>query len=150
MNRKRPVTILATAVLCAMSALAQEMTMTVAFSDGTDETFALGSRPRITFSGSRIDIGSDVKNVSYERDEVSRIYFVEKISSSAAISANAAKCLRFVGGEISAPGQEISLYDLSGRLIVTGCDHINLQHMSCGIYVARTSAEAMKIHISGN
>lgn len=126
------------------AALAGETALKVQFTDGTAKTILLSEKPSLSFNGSEMLIATSVATASIDRADVANITFVDDQTTLRSILEEDTP-IRISGGEISADGVEITVYDLQGQLVATGTGRADISALSGGIYIIKADNQSLKI-----
>lgn len=129
-----------------ISAAAADNTMlTVILTDGTQQSYVLADRPRVTFDESQMHIDAAQLSDTYAISAVKKFVFADDATAIADVVAGEQR-LTFVDGknvllEGLAPGTTVALYDLSGHTLATtqvgaeGKASVSIEQQKAGVYV---------------
>lgn len=132
-------------LLLGVSAAKADTILQLSMADGSTPSYLLSEQPRVTFTADGMNIATPSASIEHKRADVLRMNFTDDPTSIESILAGAQPTLSFTHGQLSAPGLEISLYDLQGALVARAADSVDVTALPQGIYVVRAGALSMKI-----
>ncbi len=121
-----------------------EWALKLTLNDGTQPCFVLAERPVIKMDGGEMVISCNGATASYARTAVQNMTFVEKTSSVTDIEG-ATSVLVYTDFTAKAPESVIKVYDLAGRMCLSGYEELSLKDLPAGIYVVSTTSQSLKI-----
>ena len=135
-----------TVLLCAAasSAFAASNALRVELTDGTTSTFVLSEKPKVTFSGSQMNIATADASASFERADVKAMNFTDA-SGIADVKGDSDFLYKYDGETFEAPGLEISVYSIDGKLSAGGLDSVSLSDLPSGVYAVKAGDRTIKI-----
>lgn len=124
---------------------ASEHALRVTLDDGSQTTYLLDTKPRLTFGDADITISTDETSVTYLRSKIESLDFIDSKFVSVENPTSAGDVISYIGGVITACGHYITLYTADGRLAASGHDSISLDGQQPGIYIATIATTSLKI-----
>ena len=127
----------------ASTALCGELSLKVTLNDGNIRTFTLTEKPVVTFGATDMKITAPGAEVTYPRADVRNITFVD--NGSLSVAGRFAENYYYDGTEFRCDGSDIAVYDMNGRLVLTGRDRVSTLSLSNGIYIIKANNTTIKI-----
>lgn len=116
----------------------------LSLTDGSSRTYLLSDKPVITMPGDEMTVTVDEASFTCKRSEVAAMKFEE--SEAAAIESQAATGrFSYLNGIVECAGSRIDIYDLSGKLLMSGSDVLSTESLNQGIYIVKTNQHTVKI-----
>lgn len=134
-------------LLCAtLSAAAADAEMLVVIMhDGTQHSYVLADKPRVTFDGTQMNINSQSLSDTYTVSDVRKFVFQDDATAIAPVVAGEQRITFTDGANILLEGlkagTQVALYDLSGHTLATtqatadGQATLSLSSHTAGVYV---------------
>ncbi len=125
---------------------AKEYVLVIAFTDGTEMTFALAKQPVLTFADQRLCVKAEGRTSECEISDVKNFHFREDMSDIRTLRSDEDFEVRWIGDDLivisnAAPDAKVNLFDINGRSY-PGCvakvaDHleVSLSSLPKGIYL---------------
>ena len=145
-------TILFLALLIVAMESRAEQALVVYTTEGRAAAFVVSGEPRITTSADEVTVSTGVKSASYSLSDLDH-FALEELDLATGVDSKQIPCPVFrVGGdgiccEGLAPGEQIQVYDLGGRLVRqavangSGCASVPMLR---GTYVVKTKSKTFK------
>lgn len=131
------------------TAAAEAEMLIVIMQDGTQHSYVLTDKPKVTFDGTQMNINSAQLSDAYTISEVKKFVFADDASAIAPVAAGEQR-VTFTDGtnvvlEGLNAGTQVSLYDLAGHALATvkangeGQATLSLETQAAGVYVVSVS-----------
>lgn len=133
-----------TLVAASFASAHAEWALKVSLADGSEPTYVLAEKPAITFEGQNMVIKTSDASTEYPRADVINMTFTSEVSSVEDIT-NTSSILSYVGGVVVAPDTDIMVYDLNGRMCISGHGEVSLDQLPAGIYIVATPYQTLKV-----
>ena len=127
----------------ASMAMAEGMSLKVTLGDGNIRTFTLADKPVVTFGATDMKITAPGAEVTYPRADVRNITFVE--NGTLSVADRLTENYYYDGSEFRCDGSDIAVYDMNGRLVLTGHGRVSTASLPNGIYVIKANNTTIKI-----
>ncbi len=128
------------------SAYAGETALKVTLYDGSSATYVLSQKPVIRFSGYNLQILVSDASAEYSRKDVKNLTFLPDGESSVSVPGGADEnMLSYISDIVKAPGKFIIVYDMTGRIVITGAESLSTESLSPGIYIVKADRQTLKI-----
>lgn len=127
----------------ASTAMAEGMSLKVTLGDGNVRTFTLAEKPVVTFGATDMKITAPGAEVTYARADVRNITFVD--NGSLSVADRLTENYYYDGSEFRCDGSDIAVYDMNGRLLLTGRGRVSTASLPNGIYVIKANNTTIKI-----
>lgn len=127
----------------ASTAMAEGMSLKVTLDNGNVRTFTLAEKPVVTFGATDMKITVPGAEVTYARADVRNITFVDHGSLS--VADRLTENYYYDDTEFRCDGSDIIVYDMNGRLVLTGRDRVSTASLPKGIYVIKANNTTIKI-----
>lgn len=130
---------------------AAETAMKVSLADGAESYYILSYKPVVTFSGEMMNVTSPDANASFERGDIRSITFTDYDPSAVGdLKIPPLESLRYVNGEIQAPGRNVEIYTLGGASVASSFENFSTAGLEKGIYIVRAGRQTLKINVNFN
>lgn len=127
----------------ALTAMAEGMSLKVTLGNGNVRTFTLAEKPVVTFGATDMKITAPGAEVTYPRADVRNITFVD--NGSLSVADRLTENYYYDGMEFRCDGNAIAVYDMNGRIVLTGRDRVSTASLPKGIYIIKANNTTIKI-----
>ena len=151
MKCKRWLVVLAMALTCQLTMLANEGTLILWHADGTKTNIELSQLPQIQFENDKVIITSSILNMEYDAEEILRFTYEEGLGEDAGLVDGIASVqdgrLLFHGVKSA---DKVSVYSINGTRvpvklsIVNGKYSLSLSSIPTGVYILKVNGKTSK------
>lgn len=139
--------LIATLLLGGAPSLASETALQVIMKDGSKTYYVVSAKPSVTFSGDNMDIRTIDASVSMKRSDVASIRISEDVTSIIANPGDTQEFVGYTANRLTAPGKQIEVFTLDGRLAATGFESLSTEDFRPGVYAVRAGKQTLRIII---
>lgn len=111
---------------------------------GSTATYVLSSKPVVTFSDGKMTVSNTSLEDSYSLGQIISMAFVEDITSLAP-AVSEGPVYDFRGNVFRCEGNDIRVYDLSGRPVAGAYGEVSLQALENGVYIVSVAGRSIKV-----
>lgn len=139
----KKITLIASALCFVASAFANQTALKLSMLDGSTFSYLLEEQPVLTVEDENVNIATSDASASYKRADVKDFTFVKEPSGIKEIT-DSKSYISYDGRSIVVPGNEITIYSLSGSRVAAARESVNVESLPAGTYVATAGKHTLK------